>query len=85
MNSLDTKATNKPSKKLLAVVEAWLQSQDSYTLHRTVRKRFSRNPYVVKNLMDLWEDDLMDGQNIAKYNDGVKYILSVINVLDFCI
>jgi hypothetical protein len=76
----DTKARNKPSNKCLAGVEAWLQTQLSYTLHRPVRKRFSRKPYVVTNLMDMWEADLMDAQNIAKHNDGVKYLLSVIDV-----
>jgi len=28
-------------------VRTWLEKQDSYTLHRQVRKRFSRNPYSV--------------------------------------
>jgi hypothetical protein len=51
IHSRDTK--NKPSKRSLADVKAWLETQDSFTLHRPVRKRFSRNPYVVTNLMDV--------------------------------
>jgi hypothetical protein len=36
--------------------------------------------------MDLWEADIFDIQNITKYNDGVKYLLYVIDVfLDFYI
>jgi transposase InsO family protein len=30
--------------------------------------------------MDSWEADLMDVQNKAKHNDGVKYLLSVIDI-----
>jgi hypothetical protein len=28
-------------------IKAWLETLDSYTLHRPVRKRFPRNPYTV--------------------------------------
>jgi hypothetical protein len=45
-----------------------------------VRKKFARNPYVVTNVMDVWEADLVDVQNLAKYNDGVKYLLTAIYV-----
>jgi len=45
-----------------------------------VRKRFPRNPYTVNNINDVWESDLVDVQGISKYNDGVKYLLTVIDV-----
>ena len=61
-------------------VRAWLEKQDAYTLHRQVRKRFPRNPYSVTNVMDVWECDLVDVQSLGKYNDGHKYILTVIDV-----
>jgi hypothetical protein len=76
----NTKARSKPTNKRLAAVEAWLQTQESYTIHRPVRKNFPRNPYIVTNVMDMWEADLMDVQNTNKHNDGVKYLLSVIDV-----
>jgi hypothetical protein len=66
IHSQDTKARNTPTNKGLAGVEAWLQTQDSYTLHISVRKRFPRNPYVVTNLIDLWVADLLNVQKIAK-------------------
>ena len=56
----------------------WLEAQDAYTLHRPVRKRFPRNPYTVNNIMVVWECDLVDGQGLSKYNDGIKYLLTVI-------
>jgi hypothetical protein len=80
LNAIDTRATNRPSNKRLSCLEAWLQTQDSYTLHRTVRKRFSRNPYIVTNVMNEWEADLKEVQNIAKHNDGGTSLLSVIDV-----
>jgi len=64
----------------LAKTRAWLESQDAYTLHKPVRKHFPRNPYVVSNVMDVWEADLLDVQNISKFNDNYKYLLTVIDV-----
>ena len=36
-------------------VKEWLSVQDTYTLHKPVRKRFPRNPYTVTNIDDVWE------------------------------
>jgi len=44
-----------------------------------VRKRIHRNPDTV-NITDVWECDLVDVQGLSKYNDGVKYLLTVIDV-----
>jgi hypothetical protein len=63
-----------------ADMQKWLLQQDSYTLHRPVRKRFPRNPYTVTNIMDVWECDLLDVQNFSNFNDKYKYLLSVIDV-----
>ena len=61
-------------------VKPWLEQQDAYTLHRPVRKRYPRNPYSVDNIMDVWECDLLNVQALSRHNDGVKYLLSVIDV-----
>jgi len=61
-------------------IKTWLLKQDAYTLHRAVRKRFHRNPYTVNKINDVWESDLFDVQVISKYNDGVKFLLIVIDV-----
>jgi hypothetical protein len=34
----------------------------------------------VNNINDVWESDLVDVQGLNKYNDGVKYLLTVIEV-----
>jgi len=41
-------------------VEEWLLCQDTYTLHKHVRKGFPRTPYTAKNINDVWEVDLAD-------------------------
>jgi len=50
------------------------------TRYRPVRKRFQRNPYSVTNIDDVWECDLVEVQGLSKYNDGVRYLLTVIDV-----
>ena len=59
---------------------SWLLTQDTYTLHRPVRRTFPRNPYTVNNLFDVWECDLIDVQAFGKFNDNYKFLLTVIDV-----
>jgi hypothetical protein len=61
--------------------KAWLNTQETYSLHKPTRKRFPRNKIVVAGLDDQWEADLIDTQKLAKDNRGQKYILSVIDSL----
>jgi len=51
-----------------------------YTLHRQLRRKFSRNPYTVNNLFDVCESDLIDVQTFGKFNDNYKFLLTVIDV-----
>jgi hypothetical protein len=45
-----------------------------------VRKKFTRNHYYATNIFDVSECDLIDIQNASNYNDGYRYLLSVIDV-----
>jgi hypothetical protein len=58
----------------------WLQKQDTYTLHKPVRKKFKRNRYFVTNIDEIWQADLIDVRSISKYNDGFNYILIIIDI-----
>lgn len=60
-------------------VKKYLEGKESYTLHRQARKRFTRNIYSVNNIDDLWEMDLADVGNIARYNRGYKYLFMIID------
>ena len=50
--TLDKLAAALP-KKNKSDVKAWLEYQDAYTMHRSARRRFLRNPYTVSILMDV--------------------------------
>ncbi|EFA12590.1 Putative uncharacterized transposon-derived protein F54H12.3-like Protein [Tribolium castaneum] len=61
-------------------IQKWLESEDSYTLHKQVRHRFTRNRYHVTNIDDLFQADLTDMRNLAKHNQDVNCLLTVIDV-----
>jgi hypothetical protein len=58
----------------------WLASQDAFTLHKPVRRIFPRRRTFAKGIGDLYQADLCDLGNIARYNNGYRYFLSVIDV-----
>ena len=62
-------------------VERFLEKQDTYTLHRPVRKSFERRKTLSRHLDHIWQADLVDLQAISKENRGFSYILTVIDVL----
>ena len=61
--------------------ELWLQKQDTYTLHKPRRVRFRRRKVLVAGLNYLWQSDLVEVGKLAKYNDGVRYLLTIIDCL----
>ena len=65
----------------LKSVKQWLLRQDPYTLHAPARKRFQRNVMRVRGIDENWQADLVDVQNLKKYNDGYRYLLTCIDVL----
>ena len=50
-------------------------------LHRPARKNFLRRKVYIKGLNDVWEIDLVEMKPYAKVNGGMKYLLTVIDVL----
>lgn len=61
-------------------IKDWLLYQDVVTLHSPARKSYPRNHYIVYAIDQLWEIDVCDMHSIAEFNDGYKFILSVIDV-----
>jgi hypothetical protein len=57
-----------------------LDSQETYSLHKPIRKKISRNYYDVSYIDETWECDLNDMRNLSKYNDGYQYLLTVIDL-----
>jgi hypothetical protein len=62
-------------------VKGWLETQDSYTLHKPVAKKFPRRKTFAKGIDDLFQADLADMRSLASSNDGNSYILTCIDVL----
>lgn len=60
-------------------IRQFLHNQESYSLHKPVRRRFQRNHVVSAGKDDLWMADLIDMVKFADWNQGYKYILLVID------
>lgn len=54
-------------------VKKWLLAQDTFTLHRTLRRKYPMLHYTVNNIDDLWEIDLVDMQSVKTYNNGISF------------
>lgn len=61
-------------------VSEWLKTQNPYTLHKQIRRKFKRRRYIVSGIDDLWQVDLADFAAVSKHNEGFKYVLVVIDV-----
>ena len=61
-------------------VKTWLQSKDTYTLHKPVRYDFPRNRVIVTGIDDHWQADLADISSLARFNKGYKFLLTCIDV-----
>lgn len=61
-------------------IQNWLDAQNTYTLHKPIRKKFPRLHYNVYYRDQLWEADLVELGSIKSYNDGVTFLLVVIDV-----
>lgn len=60
-------------------IQEYLRSQDAYTLHKPIRKRYVRNKTVVGGIDRQWQADLADMTDYGKYNEGFRYLLTVID------
>ena len=58
---------------------SFLKTQDTYTLHKPVRKIFKRNQTIVGNIDDQWQADLADVSDISRQNKGNNFLLTVID------
>lgn len=59
----------------------FLEHQDTFTLHRPVRRKFLRRKTIARHLDEIWVADLIEMQAIKNENSGFRYILTVIDIL----
>ena len=70
----------KASKTNKGIIDECLSVQNTYTLHKPVRKTLPCNPYTVTIIDDVWEMDLADLSSLSKYNEKYRYLLKVIEI-----
>ena len=66
-------------------VKTWLQSKDTYTLHKPVRYNFPRNRVIVTGIDDQWQADLVDVSlttfsSLARFNKGYEFLQTCIDL-----
>ena len=63
----------------LSKVKRWLQNQESFSLHKPLRRSFHHLKVIVGGLNDQYEVDLVDMQKLKDKNDGVHFLLIIID------
>ena len=61
-------------------VKKWLSSRNEYTLFKESRKNFKRNRIYVSYVNEQWEIDLLDYAKLSRFNQGYKYLITIIDV-----
>lgn len=61
-------------------IRKWLQRQEPYSLQRPVKRNFRRNKILVFSIDEQWSADLMDMVKFKNFNNGIQYVLLVIDV-----
>ena len=61
-------------------IRKWLQEQEAYSLTRGARRKYTRSRVIVAGIDSQWDMDLIDMVDLAKQNDGVKYVLVAIDI-----
>ena len=74
------KSLEKHTRLKPQIVGEWLSMQDTYTLHKPVRRKFKRRKTIANKIDSLWQMDLVFLLDLAKHNRGFKYLLTVIDV-----
>ena len=49
-------------------VKTWLQSKDTYILHKPVQYNFPKNRVMVIGIDDQWQADLVDMSSLARFS-----------------
>ena len=62
------------------VIKQCAETNLSYSLHKPSRRNFKRNKIYTPEINSLWEADLAFAHDVAKENDGVNFLLVVIDV-----
>jgi ribosome biogenesis protein Nip4 len=65
----------------LSDVREVLKGEEPYTLNVYTREKFPRRKIILNKIDEVWSADLMDVQRDANQNNGVRYLLIVVDGL----
>lgn len=65
----------------IAEIRKWLKEQETYTLHKPIRRKFKRQQTRVTGIDEQWQLDLADVSQLKKENDGYTFLLCAIDIL----
>ena len=51
-------------------------------LHKPIKRTFTKRKVLVGGIDEIWSADFVDMQSFARHNNGVKYLLNVIDVFN---
>ena len=58
----------------------WLQNQESFSLYKPVHREFKRLRVIIVGLHDQYDANLADMQKLKEKNDGVRFLLIIIDM-----
>ena len=58
----------------------WLAEQETYGLHKPVRRRFTPRKIYSRGIVYLWQVDLVDMSHLVEESDGHRHLLTVIDL-----
>ena len=62
-------------------IETFLRSKSAHTKYRQFRRKFPRLKVIAYDIDEIWSIDVAYVDKLAKYNNGVKYLLVAVDVL----
>ncbi|KAK3092447.1 hypothetical protein FSP39_002935 [Pinctada imbricata] len=62
------------------IIRRWLQRQDWYSVHKPARSTFMRAKVRVSSIDNQYDADLADMTSLSRNNNGVKYLLVIIDI-----
>ena len=81
VNALYNAAKKQLPKLTIKKVLQYLQTQDTYTLHKPIKKKFTRRKTLAPYIDAIWQADLISLIPIKKENSNKSYILSCIDIV----
>ena len=68
------------SKMPKTKIDTFLQQKDAHTKYRQVQRKFTRLNVIAYEINKIWSIDVTYVDRLAKYNNGVKYLLVAVDV-----